>query len=515
MRNATEASIQTVIASKQPTFDVMYEYKSNGVTYLVHRKDGRGNIQLPDGYFIMEEYNCAVVQSVPYWRLQAITKKQGTPKKVKAPHVKGTNKFVYSPDNIRVGTKVKCRDGNVRGVKRFDNVGKITVFTDDYCVNTYNGKEWNIERKKPEYKSRFDIIYIFPEEKKQEDAFRARVTELEKFGVQSKEFGQIYVLNEIKVSATDLKLMPDANYRTFLFGVMNEYQKITEAAEALEAAKKAEEERLAKVKQEQEAEAKRLEVIAKEQAEKLRQIEEAQSRIDAEKKRIADEKEAAERAKQHDIELAKAREAAAEKAVADEKARVERERIAAEEKAKADEAARIEADKKVAEKMGIKVINLSFKDALWRTKKVSGIRKNISDIVPEYKMTYPTYRFHVTQGVVAKEDDSLKKELGKKLTTLIADSYTFCPIGIGNHVDHILVRDIASRMSKVIFWADFPYLLSGKPDKNFMQHHQLKKQVFDQFLTEKQKYGNMYLTQKIAFPDVKKNDLKEIFYIKK
>lgn len=188
------------------------------------------------------------------------------------------------------------------------------------------------------------------EEQKQEATFKARVVELEALGMQSKDFGQFYTLNELKVASVDLKFMPESGYIAFLNEVKEEDAKMKEVARLAEEKAKAEAAELQRIKDAQEAEAKRLEAIRKEQAEKLRQIEEAQARIDAEKKRIADEKEAAERAKQHDIELAKAREAAAEKAVAEEKLRVERERIAAEEKAKADEAARIEAERKAAEK---------------------------------------------------------------------------------------------------------------------------------------------------------------------
>lgn len=184
---------------------------------------------------------------------------------------------------------------------------------------------------------------------KQEEAFKARVIELEALGIQSKDFGNFYALNDLSIASVDLKFMPESGYQSFLNQVKDEAAKIKAEEDRIAAEKKAEEDRIAKVKAEQEAEAKRLDAIAKEQAEKQRQIEESQARIDAEKKRIADEKQAAEQAQIREQELIKAREEARVKAIQDEKERVERERIAAEAKAKADEAARIEAEKKAAE----------------------------------------------------------------------------------------------------------------------------------------------------------------------
>lgn len=202
------------------------------------------------------------------------------------------------------------------------------------------------------------------EEKQQHNTFCARVIELEGLGMQSKEFGQSYVLNDLKVSSVDLKFMPESGYKSFLFEVMAEYEKEQERLAKIEAEKKAEEERLVKIKEEQEAEAKRLEAIAKEQAEKQRQIDEAQARIDAEKKRIEDEKLAAEQAKIREQELEAARVEAAAKAKKEAEEKAERERIASEEKAKAEELARIEAEKKAAEKEARRIARMPDKKKL-------------------------------------------------------------------------------------------------------------------------------------------------------
>ena len=122
------------------------------------------------------------------------------------------------------------------------------------------------------------------------------------------------------------------------------------------AAKRAEEEHLAKVRSDQEVEAKRLEAIAREQAEREAKIKEAEAAIEREKqrvideeiarkKKIQDEKDKAEAEKKRKEELEEAKKEAAAKALKD----AEEKRIK-EEKAKAEKAEkeRIAAEKKAA-----------------------------------------------------------------------------------------------------------------------------------------------------------------------
>ena len=122
------------------------------------------------------------------------------------------------------------------------------------------------------------------------------------------------------------------------------------------AAKKAEEDRIAKVRADQEAEALRLATISKEQSEREAKIKEAEAAIEREKqrvideeiarkKKIQDEKDKAEAEKKSKEELEKAKKEAAEKALKDAE-----ERRIKEEKAKAEKAEkeRIAAEKKAA-----------------------------------------------------------------------------------------------------------------------------------------------------------------------
>ncbi|MDD5135290.1 MAG: hypothetical protein PHP01_07760 [Phycisphaerae bacterium] len=142
--------------------------------------------------------------------------------------------------------------------------------------------------------------------------------------------------------------------------ICGEFQKLVDAENKRiadeKAAKIAEEERLANIKEEQEAESKRLAAIAEKQAEKERKIKEAEEKIEKEKQRLIDEENkrvAAAAREQQRIEDEKKRVEELEKAKkeAAEKAIKEAEEKAkrdAEEQAEKERIAKIAAEKKAA-----------------------------------------------------------------------------------------------------------------------------------------------------------------------
>ncbi len=60
-------------------------------------------------------------------------------------------------------------------------------------------------------------------------------------------------------------------------------------------------------------------------------------------------------------------------------------------------------------------------------------------------------------------DSLLKKEIAEQLTNIIQKkSLLFCPLGIGGHIDHVIVRDAcmsAFSLQDIYFWNDYPYSL--------------------------------------------------------
>lgn len=121
---------------------------------------------------------------------------------------------------------------------------------------------------------------------------------------------------------------------------------------------------------------------------------------------------------------------------------------------------RIAEDKRALAMFGITPINLGYHDVLWR-KKHSFVANTLGAIVPEFAHIYPTYRFHVAKGQIAQADKPTMTAISKELQAIVAKERApliFCPIGIGNHVDHRIVREICKNaFSQVIFWSDFPY----------------------------------------------------------
>jgi LmbE family N-acetylglucosaminyl deacetylase len=118
-------------------------------------------------------------------------------------------------------------------------------------------------------------------------------------------------------------------------------------------------------------------------------------------------------------------------------------------------------DELVLKYLGIKSVNLGYIEALWR-RKTDSLSLTLGRILPEFAHVYPIYRFLVTSSRVAKADSSVKSALQKKLQMLIGDeknTIVFCPLGVGGHVDHWLVREVCESTfaTNLVYWSDFPY----------------------------------------------------------
>ncbi len=132
---------------------------------------------------------------------------------------------------------------------------------------------------------------------------------------------------------------------------------------------------------------------------------------------------------------------------------------------------RVEEDKKIFDELGIEVINLGEVDALWRQKE-GFLPKQLGSVLPELGNVYPTHRFHISLGRLSRHDNKLIDKLSDKIVSLLPeDNYiVFSPIGTGNHVDHLVIRESCLSViprEKLVFWSDFPYLLSANDDQSF------------------------------------------------
>jgi LmbE family N-acetylglucosaminyl deacetylase len=103
--------------------------------------------------------------------------------------------------------------------------------------------------------------------------------------------------------------------------------------------------------------------------------------------------------------------------------------------------------------------NLNYTEALWRTKpgRIVGL---LGKFVPELKMVYPTYRFHIIKGKITKQDhiicDSITDDL--RHLTKAKNKAIFCPSAIGNHIDHVITKQVCEALfDQIIEWTDYPY----------------------------------------------------------
>lgn len=177
---------------------------------------------------------------------------------------------------------------------------------------------------------------------------------------------------------------------------------------------------------------------------------------------------------------------------------------------------RIAEDKSALNSVSAKVVNLNFTDALWRKRKTGQIIKLLSNLVPELIYTYPIFRLTIARGLISKNDKGLSSSLEEKLKALHLDnSIVFCPIGIGLHVDHLIVRDICKKVfTKVVYWADYPYLKTASVNKQFVKSKNLKTYIFKIDRTKKSNLVNMYKSQTKAIFHTENEIIKhdEIYY---
>jgi LmbE family N-acetylglucosaminyl deacetylase len=167
----------------------------------------------------------------------------------------------------------------------------------------------------------------------------------------------------------------------------------------------------------------------------------------------------------------------------------------------------------------IKRINFNFIDALWRRCQGGLSRKLFTKIVPEIGSVYPTYRLHVASGRINKEDSKLIIRLTKKLKKVVRENHAivFCPMGVGNHVDHLITKIVCEeRFKNICFWLDFPYSEKRVTGRSQPKNNSLKSFKFKNNFTIKEKLVRSYKTQfKGLFPKNKVNLVPETYYLQK
>lgn len=178
---------------------------------------------------------------------------------------------------------------------------------------------------------------------------------------------------------------------------------------------------------------------------------------------------------------------------------------------------RREEDQEVLKSIGATYQHFGLVDALWRKKANSVLSRFVGALVPELVHLYPTYRFHILSGKVARADEKLKEKIIKMVTKMIGEhkqKILFFPLGLGGHVDHVLIHLVGLCFSgNVIFYSDFPYCLTDTPDEKDLKKRGFQRAVFDEVKGKKHPLIKLYKTQPL-FPD-EIPIVPEVYYVPK
>ncbi len=164
-------------------------------------------------------------------------------------------------------------------------------------------------------------------------------------------------------------------------------------------------------------------------------------------------------------------------------------------------------DKKAFENTKIKIMNLDYTDALWRQRE-----SRLSKYLPEAGYVYPIFSLFAKSGKISSLDESMITKIKNDLVQIVGDSkeaLVFCPLGLGNHVDHLIVRRVVEELfHNVIFWSDFPYCqtdsLSSRPSFTFTKMQ-----------AEKYEMVKKYKSQlSLLFPNGIPSNMTEAYYEK-
>jgi LmbE family N-acetylglucosaminyl deacetylase len=184
-------------------------------------------------------------------------------------------------------------------------------------------------------------------------------------------------------------------------------------------------------------------------------------------------------------------------------------------------AARRQEDRDVLVRLGAVPVHLGGVDALFRRREgVLAGGRGLAWLPPEVFHRYPTYRFDIARGRVARRDRSLIPRLADEVDRLIVrlqPAFVFCPLAVGRHVDHVLTRMLGERHpDRAVYYSDFPYDRTCPPDEEFIAEHDLVPWVCGLDAATKRDLIRGYRTQCGAlFPDGKIPVAPETYYLRR
>jgi LmbE family N-acetylglucosaminyl deacetylase len=176
-------------------------------------------------------------------------------------------------------------------------------------------------------------------------------------------------------------------------------------------------------------------------------------------------------------------------------------------------------DREVLGSLGAHHVHMGLPDALFRRRDpATAVARRLGRIVPEISHRYPTYRFDIARGRIARADRSMIVNLAAEISKLLSGTRAellFCPLGVGQHVDHIIVRTIGESFAdRVVYYSDFPYNQVSPPDPAFIAEHRLVPWHWDEGVAQKERLIRGYRTQADAlFPGGRIPIVPEVYYV--
>ena len=155
-------------------------------------------------------------------------------------------------------------------------------------------------------------------------------------------------------------------------------------------------------------------------------------------------------------------------------------------------------DHAVLEPLGIRGIHAGLTEALFRRRPVPGWWSVWARLLPELAHIYPIYRLHLTSGRIAAADAATLQDACEFIQRLVGSGphLLLAPLGVGGHVDHVLVRTAAERSgAQVAYYSDFPYNQRDPVPDTFIQRNDLVETQWFAFAKEKAELIRTYRTQ--------------------
>jgi LmbE family N-acetylglucosaminyl deacetylase len=123
-------------------------------------------------------------------------------------------------------------------------------------------------------------------------------------------------------------------------------------------------------------------------------------------------------------------------------------------------------------------------------------------------------------GVVFKEDKSLVIQISNEISKYINNQHNsvfLVPLGIGGHVDHVIVRKAIEALNQpIIYWEDYPYNQSNRNIKSFFKKNKNFKLSFilanEKLNVKKLAIESFKSQMKVLFPNGLIGNLDEKYY---